>query len=94
MPAGTLDEREAKWKECLLSIGKRCQVLRTGKTFKQDALNPNNSCNELEVLQISMPNTNEHNAAAETITGQSDADLTEVDKSLKVSETPPQVNLG
>ncbi|XP_046854516.1 uncharacterized protein LOC124447580 isoform X2 [Xenia sp. Carnegie-2017] len=93
MPAGTLDEREAKWKECLLSIGKRCQVLRTGKTFKQDALNPNNSCNELEVLQVSMPNTNEHNAAAETITGQSDAGLTEVDKSLKVSETPPQVNL-
>ena len=93
MPSGTLDEREAKWKECLLSIGKRCQVLRSGRALKPELLNPSSSCSDPEGMTVvPISNTTEENTAADSISTQ---DVTlEVDKSLGVAQTPPQINLG
>ena len=94
MPSGTLDEREAKWKECLLSIGKRCQVLRSGRALKPELLNPSSSCSDPEGLAlVPISNTSEENTAAESICTQDNVTL-EVDKSLGVAQTPPQINLG
>ena len=94
MATGTPDEREAKWKECLLSIGKRCQVLRSGRGLKPELLNPSCSCSDAENLAlVPISNATEENTAAESITTQANVTL-EVDKSLVVAQTPPQVNLG
>ena len=95
MASGTLDEREAKWKECLLSIGKRCQVLRSGRALKPELLNPSSSCSDAESLAplVPIPNASEENTAAESISTQANVTL-EVDKSLNVTQTPPQINLG
>ena len=94
MANGTLDEREAKWKECLLSIGKRCQVLRSGRALKPELLNPSSSCSDAESLAlVQISNASEENTAAQSISTQANVTL-EVDKSLGVAQTPPQINLG
>lgn len=95
MQNSTLDEREAKWKECLLSIGKRCQVLRSGRALKQELLNPSSSCDDTESLAlVPISNASEENAAAQSISTQANVTL-EVDKSLGVAQkTTPQINLG
>lgn len=94
MPGGTLDEREAKWKECLLSIGKRCQVLRSGRALKPELLNPSSSCSDPEGLAlVPISNASEENRAAESISTQDNVTL-EVDKSVGVAQTPPQISLG
>jgi hypothetical protein len=95
MANGTLDEREAKWKECLLSVGKRCQVLRSGRALKPELLNPSSSCSDAETLAlVPISNASEENTAAQSIsTTQANVTL-EVDKSLNVAQTPLQINLG
>jgi hypothetical protein len=95
MASGTLDEREAKWKECLLSIGKRCQVLRSGRALKPELLNPSSSCSDAESLAplVQIPNASEENTAAQSISTQANVTL-EVEKPLNVTQTPPQINLG
>lgn len=95
MATGTLDEREAKWKECLLSVGKRCQVLRSGRALKPELLNPNSSCSDAEGLALAPISTSsEENAAAQSISTQANVTL-EVDKSLNVAQPPPpQISLG
>ncbi|XP_028401752.1 uncharacterized protein LOC114524772 [Dendronephthya gigantea] len=94
MQTSTLDEREAKWKECLLSIGKRCQVLRSGRALKQELLNPSSSCDDVESLAlVPISNASEENTAAQSISTPANVTL-EVDKSLGVSQKPtPQINL-
>ena len=90
MPTGTIDEREAKWKECLLSIGKKCQVLRSGRALKEDLLNPSNSFSDAETLPFS--NANEGNAAAQSISTPSAT--MKVNETENGDQTPVQVNLG
>ena len=91
MPNGTLDEQEAKWKECLLSIGKKCQVLRSGKALKEELLNPSSSLSDSENLSFSTPS--EETTASDSITS-ANVTLKMNDDALEEGQTPTQIDLG
>ena len=92
MPNGTLDEQEAKWKECLLSIGKKCQVLRSGKALKEELLNPMSSLSsDSENMSFSTPN--EQTTASDSIS-TSNVTLKVNDITLDDGQTSTQIDLG
>ena len=91
MPNGTLDEQEAKWKECLLSIGKKCQVLRSGKALKEELLNPSSSLSDSENLTFSTPS--EETTASDSITS-ANVTLKINDDALEEGQNPTQIDLG